>query len=196
MTIQYAILGFLSWQPLTGYDLKKMFAESETFHWSGNNNQIYRTLVDLHKAGLLTREVEYQEKAPARKIYAITEDGRARLREWLVSTPELPQFRHPLSTQLAWAAELPPETLDSLLAEYAEEVRTHLLMSRERAARQGEAPRRSARETLLWDRIHENRALFYQQELDWVQKLRQDLKKVEKSGKEHHSLPKKPYQAG
>jgi hypothetical protein len=33
MSIKYAILGFLSWQPYTGYELKKLFAESDTLSW-------------------------------------------------------------------------------------------------------------------------------------------------------------------
>ena len=69
MSIKHAILGFLSWSPLTGYDLKKRFMGSTTLYWSGNNNQIYRSLVDLHQNGFVTKEVQQQEKLPARKIY-------------------------------------------------------------------------------------------------------------------------------
>ncbi|RPI32756.1 MAG: DUF4180 domain-containing protein, partial [Chloroflexota bacterium] len=42
MDIKFAILGYLSWRPFSGYDLKKLFADSAAFYWSGNNNQIYR----------------------------------------------------------------------------------------------------------------------------------------------------------
>ena len=45
MSIEYAILGLLSWKPFSGYDLKKIIAESEVYYWSGNNNQIYNSLV-------------------------------------------------------------------------------------------------------------------------------------------------------
>ena len=44
MTLEYAILGLLSWKPFSGYDLKKIFSDSPIYYWSGNNNQIYRTL--------------------------------------------------------------------------------------------------------------------------------------------------------
>ena len=69
MSIQYAILGLLSQQPLTGYDLKKIFVEEETFYWSGNNNQIYRTLVKLHEAALVTQEVHHQETAGTNRYF-------------------------------------------------------------------------------------------------------------------------------
>ncbi|MFZ3110044.1 MAG: hypothetical protein WA234_05080 [Rectinemataceae bacterium] len=45
MSIRYAILGFLSWKPFAGYDLKKLLSNSLSFHWSGNNNQVYGTLL-------------------------------------------------------------------------------------------------------------------------------------------------------
>jgi DNA-binding PadR family transcriptional regulator len=55
MSIEYAILGILSWRPLSGYDLKKMIEGSAALYLSGNNNEIYRTLVSLHDQGLVTR---------------------------------------------------------------------------------------------------------------------------------------------
>ncbi|HEY9053605.1 MAG TPA: PadR family transcriptional regulator, partial [Rectinemataceae bacterium] len=76
MSIRHAILGFLSWKPFTGYELKKRFSDALSFHWSGNNNQIYGTLVQLHKDGAVTIEVVAQEKLPAKKLYTITEAGR------------------------------------------------------------------------------------------------------------------------
>ena len=45
MAIEYAILGLLSWRPFSGYELRKFFSESVALYWSGNNNQVYPTLV-------------------------------------------------------------------------------------------------------------------------------------------------------
>ena len=57
MSLTHTILGFLSWKPFTGYELKKLFSETDFIYWSGNNNQIYTTLVKLHKEGLVFEEV-------------------------------------------------------------------------------------------------------------------------------------------
>jgi PadR family transcriptional regulator, regulatory protein AphA len=102
MSIRFAILGFLSWKPFTGYELKKIFADALSFHWSGNNNQIYGSLVDLHSSGSVSIEVVQQEKFPAKKLYTITEQGRSELREWLLSEPELPILRSLAHVRLAW----------------------------------------------------------------------------------------------
>lgn len=175
MTIQYAILGFLSWQPLSGYDLKKLFAGSHAFHWSGNNNQIYRSLVQLHDEGLVTVEVQPQADRPPRKVYTITPRGRQALRQWLRSPPELPQLRSTFLVQLAWAGELPPEALDSLLAQYEHEVEMQLLMCREQARRGGLNPARTPRERHIWQMIAEHPVAAYEAELAWLRRLRQGL---------------------
>jgi PadR family transcriptional regulator, regulatory protein AphA len=168
VSLKCVILGFVSETPLTGYDLKKKFSESDIFHWSGNNNQIYRTLVALHAENLVTIEVQYQENKPPRKIYTITDQGAAALRQWMLSTPELPQMRNALLVQLTWAEQLEPGMLDEMLGKYEEEVRIHVLMLRERA-------KRNSHGLSIRDRIANHWIAFYELELNWVRSLRQEL---------------------
>ena len=177
MSIQYAILGLLSRQPLTGYDLKKLFAEAETLYWSGNNNQIYRTLVKLHKANLVTQEVHHQEDAPARKVYTITTVGQEALLAWLQTPPELPQVRNHFMLQLTWADQLDDADLDNLLAHYEEELRVKQMMIREQHQRDQSRTgnRATSRSPLLAARITERWLDYYGHELAWVQDLRREL---------------------
>jgi PadR family transcriptional regulator AphA len=175
VVIKYAILGLLSWRALSGYDLKKMFGEAIFLYWSGNNNQIYRTLVQLHKEGLVTSQRQDQESGPSKKIYTITDKGLFELREWTLSPPELPELRNSFLIQLAWADQLEPDELDAVLAKYAHEVHMQLLMCREQARRKQVNPGRTERETYLWEMISENLTFFYETELAWVQKLRAEL---------------------
>ena len=128
MSIKYAILGLLSWRPLTGYDLKKLFTDSVALYWSGNNNQIYRTLVDLHEEGLVTQEIQHQENYPSRKIYSITDKGVSRLKKWVRSKPELPDLKNAFLIQLEWGDLLEPHELDALAGEYEDEVLMQLKM--------------------------------------------------------------------
>jgi PadR family transcriptional regulator AphA len=175
MTIKYAILGFLSWQPATGYDLKKLFEDSGTFHWSGNNNQIYKALVELHNDALVTLEVQQQEDRPPRKIYTITEKGRAALKRWVLSEPELPQIRNTFLVQLAWADQLTSAELDELAARYEEEVHTQLRMFRLQKQRNKVSPQRTPREEFLWSMIADNWISLYENELNWIRRLRHEL---------------------
>lgn len=188
MSIEYAILGLLSSRPLTGYDIKKMFAGSVVLYWSGNNNQIYTTLVKLHKNELVTREIELQEDRPPRKIYSLTAKGQGELRKWLLSEPEPPQLKNSFLIQLAWADQLSPDELDALLGKYEAEMQMQISMLQAQA-QQGNissagTPRdaylnaalaRTPREAVLWEMIQENWISFYQNELNWVRRLRQQL---------------------
>lgn len=172
MAIEYAILGLLSWKPLAGYDIKKVFADSAAFYWSGNNNQIYTTLVRLHDEGLVTQEIHHQENLPARKVYTITEKGLTVLKTWVQSTPELPEFRNTFLIQLTWAGLLDETDLDELLAKYEEELRIKVLMEQEKASRSGVMTGRTARETYLWKMVSQNVIAAYQHELDWIRQVR------------------------
>ena len=128
MSIRYAILGYLElalaqWlrpeeadRRIRRLSIGRNYYLHHMLLTSGNNSQIYTTLVELHREGLVTRETQPQEHYPARKVYTITEAGLADLRSWLAATPELPQLRNTFLTQLAWADCLGPNELDDLLA--------------------------------------------------------------------------------
>jgi len=175
MSIEYAILGMLDWRPMSGYDIKKIFAEPTALYWSDNNNLIYRTLIDLHKKDLVSCEIHYQEERPPRKVYTITAKGAAALQDWLRSDPLLPSIKHPFLIQMAWAGSMDLAEIERLLGAYEEEIYMHLLIYREKVARGQESPRRSARETYLWERIHANRITYFENELNWARTTRQGL---------------------
>ena len=188
MTIEYAILGLLSWRPLTGYDIKKMFAGSTALYWSGNNNQIYTTLIKLYKNELVSRRIEQQEDSPPRKIYSITAKGKTELKEWLRSEPEAPQLKNTFLIQLAWADQLSTDELDALLGKYEDEMQTQLSMLQVQVRQNNISPSgtprdayinaafaRTPREAVLWGMIQENWVSFYQNEVRWVRKLRKQL---------------------
>ena len=78
MSLKYALLGIIDTgnRPYSGYDIKKIFDSSMQFYWSATYTQIYRTLAQLHEAGLLNMEVIQQEDNPNKKVYTITSQGR------------------------------------------------------------------------------------------------------------------------
>jgi PadR family transcriptional regulator AphA len=178
MTIQYALLGLLSWQPFSGYDLKKIISENDMFYWSGNNNQIYTSLIQLNKDGLVTQEVHYQENRPAKKIYSITDKGRNLLRDWVISNIELPEYRNTFLIQIAWADMLSKDEIDALLEKYENEIRVQVAMQQEKARRPAVIPNRSRRERYLWEKIVDHQAENYQNELKWVRQVRLALMEI------------------
>lgn len=175
MSIESAILGILSWKSATGYELKKIFEDSSFMHWSGNNNQIYKALVRLKESGLVTSETVMQEDSPSKKIYTLTDAGRARLKEFALSAPGVPECRKPFLIQLAWADILSGEELDGLVGSYQKEIALQLAMEHEKIRRRPDSPGRTDREILLWDMIEQNILSSLNAELLWAKKLRQKL---------------------
>ncbi len=175
VSIKYAILGLLSWKPSTGYELKKIFQDSSIMYWSGNNNQIYKALIHLQDEGFVTSETQHQESLPSKKIYTITDEGISELKEWLISSPEAPEFKKPFLVQLAWSDLLSNQELNELLTKYENETKMQLILHQEKKRRGINIPNRTAREILLWDMISENILSSYRNELEWVGKIRQEL---------------------
>nr|HID15086.1 PadR family transcriptional regulator [Anaerolineae bacterium] len=93
MSLEYAILGFLNYSPMSGYDLKRYFDESVAHFWPATQSQIYRTLRSMEKKGWLQMEVVEQEDRPDRKVYHITDAGREELQRWLREPISLPPVR-------------------------------------------------------------------------------------------------------
>lgn len=176
MSIEFAILGLLSWKPLTGYDLKKIIADSDIYYWSGNNNQIYNSLVALHRDGLVTQQVQYQESLPTKKLYTITEKGLAALKNWVIKNPDLPEIRNNFLIQLTWANMLSGDELDVLLMQYEEEIYAHLRMLEARIGIVSSGVSdRTPRERYLWEQINRHQASIYRLEYEWIQDLRKNL---------------------
>jgi DNA-binding PadR family transcriptional regulator len=81
MTLRYAVLGLLARRPSTGYELTQTFDRSLRTSWHARHSQIYPELAKLEAAELVK---VVGHGARRSKTYAITEAGRAELRQWLV----------------------------------------------------------------------------------------------------------------
>ena len=89
MSLDFAILGFLNYAPMSGYDLKKYFDGSVRHFWYADQSQIYRSLAKLKEKDWVEMEVETQEDRPNRKVYSITASGRDAFQEWLSGSREI-----------------------------------------------------------------------------------------------------------
>ena len=86
MSLDHILLGLLR-EPATGYDLKNAFSESVGHFWSAELSQIYPTLQRLEQRGLLESRLEPSRKGPNRRVYTLTEEGRAELLRWVCGDP-------------------------------------------------------------------------------------------------------------
>jgi DNA-binding PadR family transcriptional regulator len=78
-----AILGFLTWRPMSGYDVKKSVDSSIRNFWNESYGQIYPMLRRLSDEGLATPRGAAGAGGRRRRAYAITAAGREALVRWL-----------------------------------------------------------------------------------------------------------------
>jgi len=90
VSIKYAILGLLHYKDMHGYQIKKHIESNFGHMWSINYGQIYPNLKELLKEGFVQMREFNQvgEKGPHRKLYSLTDAGRAAFSRWLAEAPE------------------------------------------------------------------------------------------------------------
>lgn len=76
------ILGLLSHEELTGYEIKKRMDTTLKYFWGASYGSIYPTLSDLVDRGLAIKRADKESKRN-KLIYTITEEGKIYLKEWL-----------------------------------------------------------------------------------------------------------------
>lgn len=97
--MDFVILGLLSHEPLTGYEIKKRIDKTLKFFWSASFGSIYPTLAQLEKENKVTR-LETLERGRDKIIYTITSIGRESLAAWLQLPAEKNELRYELLLKL------------------------------------------------------------------------------------------------
>lgn len=127
MSLKHALLGFINYGPMTGYELKKFFDTSVAHFWNAELSQIYPALKAMEGEGLVEMVVEVQEDRPNRKVYSITESGRRELLGWLARPAEREQVREPILIKVFFGSSLAKQQLLEVLRNCADDVRSMLI---------------------------------------------------------------------
>ena len=94
LNIKSLCLGILYFQDATGYEINKLSSEGRFSHFiEASFGSIYPALTKLTEEGLVTWSNEQEEGKPARKVYSITEEGRAFLVNSLNELPKEDIFK-------------------------------------------------------------------------------------------------------
>lgn len=79
----FALLGLLHQEPMSGYDLRKMFASTAMGSFSDSPGAIYPALKRLEMRGLVRGSVEGSTGLRQRRVFRNTPKGLATLKAWL-----------------------------------------------------------------------------------------------------------------
>ena len=104
----YVILGMVSREPRSGYEIKAVVDETTRFFWAASYGQIYPELKRLSEAGLV-EGVDASRGERKRSVYAITADGEKELKAWLRKAPATSEMREEGLLKLFFAGVLPLE---------------------------------------------------------------------------------------
>ena len=91
--IDMVILGLLSHEDLTGYDVKKRMDGPISFFWKGSFGNIYPALKDLESGGLITRR-DCSSGGREKITYHITASGKKALASWLKEEQCINELRY------------------------------------------------------------------------------------------------------
>jgi len=115
---KYAILGLLSWKPMSGYDIKKMVEVALSHFWSESYGQLFPTLGRLVDEGLATRTVDRGSGARERIVYTITSKGRREFDAWMQEAADPPRVRNELQLKFFLTSRRSTDESIRLLEEY------------------------------------------------------------------------------
>ncbi|MGB2804181.1 MAG: PadR family transcriptional regulator [Candidatus Zixiibacteriota bacterium] len=125
---EFAVLGLLSLDQMSGYDMKAFISQSIGYFWQESYGQIYPALRKLLKQGFISRRVKAQRGRPDRHVYRLTQKGRKRLTEWLTSETEPEPVRVELLLKLFFGSVVDTSDqvrqLETLLRQQKERLKT------------------------------------------------------------------------
>ncbi|MCV6986752.1 PadR family transcriptional regulator [Mycobacterium shinjukuense] len=87
MALLHAILVSLSEQAGSGYELAHRFDRSIGHFWTATHQQIYRTLRVMEDNGWVHATAVAQHGRPDKKVYTVSDSGRAELARWIAEPP-------------------------------------------------------------------------------------------------------------
>ena len=138
-----AVLGFLCWGPMSGYDLRGVIEGSISNFWSESSGRIYPILAQLVDEGLARRTATQSPGGRPRHVYRITDEGRADFDAWLREPVAPRPPRNELLLKLFFGArtqlEVPLEMLRAHRFELEERL-DHYAEIRERLEAAKDAP--------------------------------------------------------
>lgn len=110
----YVILGMVSRESRSGYEIKAAVDNTTRFFWAASYGQIYPELKRLSEAGLVDG-IDASRGDRKRTVYAITADGEAELKDWLRRPPETAEMREEGLLKLFFSGTLKPaEAVETL----------------------------------------------------------------------------------
>jgi DNA-binding PadR family transcriptional regulator len=113
-----AVLSYLSQRPMHPYELSRTLRDNgDDRSIKFNHGSLYMVVQQLEKAGYIAAQETMREgQRPERTVYALTDEGRQELRDWLRDLLGEPEHEYPsFVAALSLIGALPPSQVVPLL---------------------------------------------------------------------------------
>lgn len=166
MSHKFLILGLLTEEPMTGYDIKKRVRLALSAVTNASYGTLYPTLHKLLGEGAVEVHEVPQKGRPAKKLYRITAKGQRELQSWLKLPAAADQVRREFLLKLYLAKNLPKQDLLELVANRRDETEALL-----RALHQEKAQAHDTQQ--IW--VADYALSLCKAEMDWLENLATQL---------------------
>lgn len=119
--LEHLILGMLTIQPMTGYELKKAMQNSTAFFSNVSDGSLYPALNRCETNGLVS-SLERVENGRFKKAYEITAEGREVFSAWLKAPLKPFIFRYEMLIRLFFAQNLAPDELREIISQHIDQL--------------------------------------------------------------------------
>lgn len=188
------LLGLLTIESMSGYDLGQMIRESIGHFWNESYGQIYPNLKKLAAEGFVTSKVERQKGRPDRRIYSITKKGHERLAKWLAVPPQPEIPRNELLLKLFFGTQVSADIPIGYLERMLETERR--LLERFRQIHEAISTNKQYPDTPYWKMA----ARFGETEMEahsrWAEETIAELKKIRSKQRSRSETHKENIRAG
>lgn len=118
LTTEHALLGFLRQRPMYGYEIHQQLADPAGLGlvWRLKQSRLYALLGKLEQEGYVRATLELQDARPPRKVFHLTDAGRAAFLEWIeTAVPHGRELRLEFLAKLYFARREGPAVVERLV---------------------------------------------------------------------------------
>ena len=188
------LLGLLTIESMSGYDLGQMIRESIGHFWNESYGQIYPNLKKLAAEGFVTSKVERQKGRPDRRIYSITKKGHERLAKWLAVPPQPEIPRNELLLKLFFGTQVSADIPIGYLERMLETERR--LLERFRQIHEAISTNKQYPDTPYWKMAARFGETEIEAHLRWAEETIAELKKIRSKQRSRSETHKENIRAG
>lgn len=170
------ILGLLSHEPMTGYDIKRKMDTGLKLFWNASFGSIYPTLNLLEQEGKVIKTEDGDDKRN-KIFYTITDKGRDSLKEWLRTPVIKDELRYETLLKLFFGNEVGPDLTVEHIKAFEEKTRQELAFSKMSVESLKDHPEEEAHKYYMMTAIFGVKV--YQVYLDWCAEVQAILEQQE-----------------